>query len=149
MAKRKQEQGFETISRTGDRTPMASGHRLRLKAQPDLEEIKEKIGEIADKRFYNLKKRIIADLDSAGFRDIDVGLYIRLGVWSHIGASYRKTAEEVKAVCKAMFGYSIPAKIGTVVLREYRYKAVSGKTWKMINGHHDKKIAELTPMKQN
>lgn len=141
MAKRKQGQGFEATSRTEDRTPAASGHRLRLKAQPDLEEIKEKIGEIADKRFYNLKKRIIADLDGAGFRDIDVGLYIRLGVWSHIGASYRKTAEEVKAVSKAIFGYSIPDKIGKVVLRDYRYKAVFGDTWKTIAGFHEKKVA--------
>ena len=97
MGNRKQVQDFETTSRSDKRTLAASGHRLRLKAQPDLEEIKEKIGEIADKRFYNLKKRIIADLDGAAFKNIDVGLYIRLGVWSHIGASYRKTAEEVKA----------------------------------------------------
>lgn len=140
MANRKQDQGLDTSSRTRDRAPEASGHRLRLKAQPDLEEIKEKIGEIADKRFYNLKKRIIADLDGAGFKDLDVGLYTRLGVWSHIGASYRKTAVEVKVLCKALFGYSIPEKIGNVVLRDFRYKAVPGKTWNTIVGYHDKKI---------
>lgn len=143
MAKRKQEHSFESTSRTEDRTPAAGGHRLRLKAHPDLEEIKEKIGGIADKRFYNLKKRIIADLDGAGFKDIDVGLYIRLGVWPHIGASYRKTAEEVKAVCKAMFGYSIPEKIGKVVLRNYRYRTTAGlaKVEGTIATSHERKIS--------
>lgn len=66
------------------------------------------------------------DLDGAGFKDIDLGLYIRLGVWSHIGSSYRKTATEVKALCKVMFGYQLPEKIGRIDLRDYRSRSPAG-----------------------
>ena len=120
--------------------PPVVGCRLRLKTQTDLEEIKEMIGGIADQRFYKLKKRIIADLDGAGFKDIDLGLYIRLGVWSHIGSSYRKTAAEVKALCKAIFGYAIPEKIGAVLLRDYRYRLDLSKVRRIIQRFHEEKL---------
>lgn len=134
--------GKTTKAKGEDREP-ATATRLRLKEPVDVEKIKELIGEIADKRFYRLKKKLIWDLDTAKFMTIDLGLYVRLGCWSHTSGSYVHAMKEVKTLCKAMFGYELPEKIGTVRLREYRYRTAGGllKIAKAVTKFHEAKIA--------
>jgi len=112
--------------RKAPKKPPATGPRLRLKPRAKAEEIKELIGGISDRRFYKLQKRLIWDLDAAGFKTIDLSLYLRLGCWSHTSGSYVNAMTEVKALCKAMFGYELPERIGKVHMRDYRYRTPAG-----------------------
>ncbi len=126
----------------GPKKPPAEGFRLRLKRRVKVEEVKELIGGIADKRFYKLKKKLIWDLDAAGFKTIDLGLYIRLGGWSHTGGTYVNAMMEVNALCKAMFGYNLPENIGKVAMKNYRYRTATGlsKVESLIRKYHEQKI---------
>ena len=99
---------------------------MRLKPRANVEKIKELLGGIADKRFLKLQKRLIWDLDAAGFKTIDLGLYMRLGGWSHTGGTYVNAMLEVQALCKAMFGYELPEKIGKVHMKDFRYRSPAG-----------------------
>lgn len=125
----------------GPKVPPVAG-RLRLKRRVNVEEVKELLGGIADKRFYKLKKRLIADIDAAGFKTIDLGLYVRLASWSHTGGSYGHAMAEVIGLCKAMFGYQLPEKIGKVVLRDYRYRSPAGlmKIEVIVKSFHEGKV---------
>ena len=126
----------------GPKPSPATGPRLRLKPRANVEKIKELIGGIADKRFYKLQKKLIWDLDAAGFKTIDLGLYMRLGGWSHTGGTYVNAMMEVAALGMAMFGYKIPERIGRVNLREYRYrpeKALAA-IFEEVAKYHNKKL---------
>lgn len=96
--------------------------RLRLKAKVKKDRVKEAIGGIHDKRFLPLQKKLIWDLDKANFISIELGLYMRLGGWSHTGGTYSNTMGEVRALCEAMFGYQLPEKIGKYFMKKYRYR---------------------------
>lgn len=110
----------------GPKPAPATGPRLRLKPRANVEKIKELLGGIADKRFLKLQKRLIWDLDAAGFKTIDLGLYTRLGGWSHTGGTYVNAMMEVNALCKAMFGYELPEKIGKIHMKDFRYRTPRG-----------------------
>jgi len=116
--------------------------RLRLKAKAKKDRIKEAIGGIHDRRFLPLQKKLIWDLDKAGFKTIELGLYMRLGGWSHTGGTYSNTMGEVKALCEAMFVYALPEKIGKFFMKKYRY--VSGKglveVWPVVSRYHGERL---------
>jgi hypothetical protein len=120
--------------------------RLRLKSGVNVEKIRKLIDEITDKRFYRLQKRLILDLDMALFKTIDLGVYIRLSGWSHTSGSYVHAMSEVNILCKAMFGYELPTKIGEVLLRNYRYRTTTGlsKVGRLIEKYHESKIKKET-----
>jgi len=117
-------------------------YRLRLKSRAKKDRIKEALGGIHDKRFLSLQKKLIWDLDKANFRSLDLGLYMRLGGWSHTGGTYSNTMDEVKALCEAMFGYALPEKIGKYFMKKYRY--VSGKglvaVWPVVSRYHEDRL---------
>lgn len=50
---------------------------------------------------------------------------------------------EVNALCKAMFGYELPEKIGKAHMRDYRYRTPAGltKIAEKIADYHEKRIA--------
>ena len=73
-----------------------------------------------------MQKKLIWGLDAAGFKTIDLGLYMRLGGWSHTGGTYVNAMMEVQALCKAMFGYELPEKIGKVAMKDFRYRTAAG-----------------------
>lgn len=126
----------------GPKAAPAAGPRLRLKSRANLEKIKELIGGIADKRFYKLQKKLIWDLDAAGFKTIDLGLYMRLGGWSHTGGTYVNAMMEVNTLCKAMFGYELPEKIGKIHMKDYRYRTPAGlaKVGRAVREYHDGRL---------
>ena len=126
----------------GPKPAPAAGLRLRLKPRANVEKIKELIGGIADKRFYKLQKKLIRDLDAAGFKTIDLGLYMRLGGWSNTGGTYINAMLEVQALCKAMFGYELPEKIGKVHMKECRYRTPAGlaKIVGVVTTYHQKQL---------
>jgi hypothetical protein len=115
---------------------------MELKAKKD--RIKEVLGGICDKRFLPLQKKLIWDLDKANFRSIDLGLYMRLGGWSHTGGTYLNTMNEVKALCEAMFGYALPEKIGKIYFKVYRYRTGESlvKVAPVIKAFHEGKIGK-------
>ncbi len=124
------------------RTAPKTEYRLRLKPRIKKDRIKEALGGILDKRFLPLQKRLIWDLDKADFRTIDLGLYLRLGGWSHTGGSYLNTMGRVRALCEAMFGYQLPEKIGKVFFKVHRYHAPAtlGKVWPAVKAYHDGRL---------
>jgi len=126
----------------GLKAPPSAGPRLRLKPRANVEKIKELIGGIADRRFYKLQKRLIWDLDAAGFKTIDLGLYMRLGGWSHTGGTYVNAMIEVNALCKAMFGYELPEKIGKIHMKDFRYRTPAGlvKIGAKIADYHENRM---------
>ena len=126
----------------GPKQAPATGPRLRLKPRANIEKIKDLIGGIGDKRFYKLQKKLIWDLDAAGFKTIDLGLYMRLGGWSHTGGTYVNAMMEVQALCKALFGYELPEKIGKVHMKEFRYRTPAGlaKVAAAITRYHEDRL---------
>lgn len=100
--------------------------RLKLKPKINKDRLKELIGMISDKRFAHLKDLFIWDLDKGDFKSISLVLYMRLGAWSHTGGTYTDTMNLVRGLCKAMFGYELPEKIGKFFLKGYRYRAGKG-----------------------
>jgi len=104
--------------------------------------MREFTGGIHDKRFLSLQKKLIWDLDRAEFRNIDLVLYMRIGGWSHTGGTYSNAMIEVRALCREMFGYEIPEKIGSVHLRDYRYRVGKGlaAVGPVINRYHEDKL---------
>jgi len=126
----------------GPKPAPAAGPRLRLKPRANVEKIKELLGGIADKRFLKLQKRLIWDLDAAGFKTIDLGLYMRLGGWSHTGGTYVNAMMEVQALSKAMFGYELPEKIGKVRMKDYRYRTIMGllKIGAIVAKYHEERL---------
>jgi hypothetical protein len=128
----------------GPKATPTVGPRLRLKPRANVEKIKELIGGIADRRFYKLQKKLIWDLDAARFKTIDLGLYMRLGGWSHTGGTYVNAMMEVKALCKAMFGYELPEKIGKVHMKDFRYRTAVGlaKIGQGVTEYHEKQLGK-------
>jgi len=124
------------------RTTPKAEYRLRLKPKAKKDRIKEAIGGIHDKRFLPLQKRLIWDLDKADFKNIDMGLYLRLGGWSHTGGTYLNTMSRVRALCEAMFGYQLPEKIGKIFFKVHRYHAPAtlGKVWLAVKNYHDGRL---------
>ncbi len=100
--------------------------RLRVRPRANQETVKEQIGGIADRRFRNLQKMLIKDLDGAAFRSLALGLYMRLGGWSHTGGSYVNAMAEVRGLCRELFGYEIPERIGAVRVKDCRYRSAAG-----------------------
>jgi len=51
---------------------------------------------------------------------------------------------EVNALCKAMFGYSLPENIGKVSMKNYRYRTATGlsKVESLIRKYHEQKIGK-------
>lgn len=123
----------------GAKAAPTAGGRLRLKPQANVEEIKELLGGFTDRRFLKMQKQLIWDLDAAGFETIDLGLYMRLGGWSHTGGTYVNVKMEVQALCKAMFGYEIPEKIGKVHMKDNRYRTAAGlaRVGKLVAEFHE------------
>lgn len=117
-------------------------YRLRLKPKAKKDRIKEALGGIHDKRFLSLQKKLIWDLDKADFKTIDLGLYLRLGGWSHTGGTYSNTMGEVRALCEAMFGYQLPEKIGKVFFKVHRYHspATLAKVGPEVNAYHEGRL---------
>jgi hypothetical protein len=97
---------------------------LRKRLSPD--RVKEKLGGIGHQRFRPLQKRLIKDLDGAGFRTIALDLYLRLGGWSHTGGTYVNAMAEVRALCRELFGYELPERIGKIRLKDIRYRSSAG-----------------------
>lgn len=120
-------------------------NRLRLKPRVNKEKIKELIGDIRDKRFIKLQKLLIWDLDRAQFKTIDLGLYMRLGGWCHIGGTYFNAMIEVLVLCRAMFGYELPEKIGKIHMKDHRYRTPAGlaKIAQQIEAYHTEKMKKL------
>ena len=118
--------------------------RLKLKPRVNKERVKELLGGSADKRFLHLQKLLISDLDKADFRTISLGLYMRLGGWSHTAGSYVNAMIEVRALCKVMFGYELPEKIGNYYLKGYRYRAGKGllEVGPVIKSFHEKQLGK-------
>lgn len=102
--------------------------RLRVRPRANQEKVKERIGGIADRRFRKLQKMLIKDLDGSGFRTLALGLYMRLGGWSHTGGSYVNAMAEVRGLCRELFGYELPERIGAVHLKDFRYRSAAGLT---------------------
>ena len=125
-------QEWETVRgpvKLGARIEPAAGDRLRLKPKINKDRLKELIGGISDKRFYRLQKLLIWDIDKADFKSISLVLYLRLGGWSHTGSTYTGTMDQVRGLCKAMFGYELPEKVGKYFMKKHRYakgKGLSG-----------------------
>lgn len=119
--------------------------RLRLKPKAKKDRIKEALGGICDKRFLPLQKKLIWDLDAAKFQSIDLGLYMRLGGWSHTGGTYSNTMGEVRVLCEAMFGYALPEKIGKYFLKGYRYRAGKGlsSVGPVISQYHEERLKKV------
>ncbi len=119
--------------------------RLRLKPKAKKDWIKEAIGGMHDKRFLPLQKKLIWDLDKANFKTIELGLYMRLGGWSHTGGTYSNTMGEVKALCEAMFGYALPEKIGKYFMKKYRYASGKGLVglWPVVSRYHEDRTSKL------
>jgi len=113
-----------------------------LKPRAKVEKIKEMVGGIRHQRFLKLQKLVIKDLAQAGFKTMDLSLYMRLGGWSHTGGTYSNAMIEVRALCREMFGYEIPEKIGSVHLRDYRYRVGKGlaAVGPVINRYHEDKL---------
>lgn len=126
----------------GPRIEPAAGVRLRLKPKVNKERLKELIGAIHDKRFYRLQKLLIWDIDLAEFKSISLVLYLRLGGWSHTGSTYTGIMDQVRGICKAMFGYELPEKIGKFFLKGYRYRAGKGlaAVGSVISKYHEKRM---------
>lgn len=116
--------------------------RLRLQPKAKKDRIKEVIGGIHDKRFLPLQKKLIQDLDRGEFKKIDLGLYMRLGGWSHTGGSYSNTMGEVRALCEAMFGYQLPEKIGKWFMKKCRYLSGKGlaEVWPVVRPYHEERL---------
>lgn len=129
----------------GPRIEPAAGVRLCLKPKVNKERLKELIGAIHDKRFYRLKKLLIWDIDRAEFKSISLVLYLRLGGWSHTGSTYVGTMEQVRGICKAMFGYELPEKIGKFFLKGYRYRAGKGlaTVGAVVSKYHERVSARI------
>jgi len=118
--------------------------RLRLKPKALKNRIKEAIGGISDKRFLPLQKKLTSDLDNANFKSIDLGLYMRLGGWSHTGGTYSNTMIAVEALCEVLFGYALPEKIGKIYFKVYRYRTGESlvKVAPAIKAFHEGKIGK-------
>jgi hypothetical protein len=69
---------------------------------------------------------------------------MRLGGWSHTGGTYVNAMMEVNALCKAMFGYELPEKIGAVSMKDYRYRPTAGlaKVGEAVNKFQERKLKE-------
>ena len=106
--------------------------RLRLKPKAKKERIEKALREICDKRFLPLQKKLVGDLDKTNYKSVTLGLYMRLGGWSHTGGTYANTMGEVKVLCEAMFGYALPEKIGKIYFKAYRYR--TGESMEKIGG---------------
>ncbi len=100
--------------------------RLRLRARVSPDRVKELLGGIGHRRFRPLQKLLIKDLDGADFRTIALELYLRLGGWSHTGGTYVNAMAEVQALCRELFGYELPERIGAVRLKDVRYRTAAG-----------------------
>lgn len=116
--------------------------RLRLRKKVKKDRIEEAIGGIHDKRFLPLQKKLIWDLDKADFKTIDLGLYLRLGGWSHTGGTYSNTMDEVRGLCETMFGYQLPEKIGKVFFKVHRYHspATLAKVGPAVKAYHEGRL---------
>ncbi len=119
-----------------------AGIRLRLKSKINKNRLKELIGGIHDKRFYHLQELVVWDLDKAEFKSISLVLYMRLGGWSHTGGTYANTMDQVRGICKTMFGYELPEKIGKFFLKGYRYRAGKGlaAVGPVVSQYHNKRL---------
>jgi len=120
------------------------GLRLRLKPKAKKEQIKEAVGGIHDRRFMPLQKKLIEDLDNANFKSIDLGLYMRLGGWSHTGGTYSNTMIAVEALCEVLFGYALPEKIGKIFFKVHRYHSPASlaKIAPTVNSYHEGRIGK-------
>lgn len=127
-----------------DADKAATPSRLRLKPRLNVEEAKELIGGISDRRFLGLQRKLIRDLDAAGFKTIDMGLFLRLGCWSNTGGSYSSAMTEVRALCKTLFGYHLPEKVGRIEMKTFRYRSPSGlsEIAKTIGDFHESKLGK-------
>lgn len=116
--------------------------RLRLKPKAKKDRIKEALGGIHDRRFLPLQKKLIADLDENNFKSVDLGLYMRLGGWSHTGGTYSNTMVAVDALCEFLFGYALPEKIGKIYFKVHRYhsSATLAKIVPTIKEFHEKNL---------
>ena len=119
--------------------------RLRFKPKAKKDPIKKALSGISDKRFLPLQKKLDLDLEKANFKSIDLGLYMRLGGWSHTGGTYSNTMGEVKVLCEAMFGYALPEKIGKIYFKVYRYRTGESleKIAPAIKAYHEERIGKL------
>lgn len=97
--------------------------RLRLRERVSRDRVKELLGGISHQRFRPLQKRLIIDIENANFCTISLELYLRLAGWSHTGGSYAHAMGEVRALCRELFGYEIPARIGKIDLKDVRYSS--------------------------
>jgi len=136
---------WETVRglvKLGPKAEPAAALRLRLKPKINKYRLKELIGGIQDKRFCHLQKLVIWDLDKADFKSIGLVLYMRLGGWSHTGGTYTATMDQVRGLCKAMFGYELPEKVGKFFLKGYRYRAGKGlfAVGPVISRYHEERL---------
>lgn len=92
------------------------------KASP--QKILERIKSVEDKRFLSFQRKLMIDFAATQGRSLNIQLWIQLGCWIHAAGSFQMTALSMRELSREWFGYEIPAKIGHVLLREYRYRSM-------------------------
>jgi len=127
--------------------PAPASPRLRLKPRANKGLIKECLGGIADRRFYDLQRLLVQDIDGAGFKTIDLALWLRLGRWSHAGGNYVRTRDAVRALCEALFGYRLPARIGGLDLRTLQARSATAlaRIAPKVTAFHEKRLTAKEP----
>lgn len=98
----------------GARIEPAAGDRLRLKPKINKDRLKEQIGGISDKRFYRLQKLYLGHRQGR-FQINQSGSVFGSAV-GRTGSTYTGTMDQVRGLCKAMFGYELPE--GREILHE-------------------------------
>ena len=78
------------------------------------------------------------------FPVLELSLIHALIVVFYMGSMKRPTGtmDQVRGICKAMFGYELPEKIGKFFLKGYRYRSGKGlaTVGPIISRYHEEKI---------
>ena len=119
--------------------------KIILRSKVKKEKVQAAIESVSDRRFQPLQKNLLRDLELSEFHSIDLMYYLRLAGWSHTGGSYLNSMVRVREMCKIIFGYEIPEKIGKFNVKDYRYRVIDSSqiVTKAILEYHKKRLSEL------